>query len=524
MAQRNFFHTPQIPNMDRDQIWNPSDLDHHLHLGAGNSSYMLPMDGAASAVVSRPNDHLPSAFSNYTATNSGPLHDSYFHPSLIPNSVRLPSDQLQSMPPPGFDQHGGSMVGPHAEIGRAAYKRKSPAMPLAFSGGSSSGYYSAGSSSNLQMSFDPLHPKPMVRPHYGPVDPAIISHSYRADNLLTAGEDSVRNVRSRLNHTGHAQTNPAFAYSSSNMAPHFHTGGAGRDMDGQSSHIMVPMASQGRNLSSDHCFNYEGNQSVAGSGIISPPIGTTMVFHSNLSQSRNTNSLPTIHDPTIRGIGSGSAGYNHRSYPHSSSSGFTSVGFATASNDGDGGPSRIESVSSSRYSRPLSISGRSTHRNGRMRSSYSRFQSGYDETSRTRWSSEGAVMMGRATYYDSRNWLDQHRDMRLDIDDMSYEELLALEERIGNVSTGLSEEAISCCLQELTHCPSSQRDSEENDSCAICLEDYKDQDNLGRLGCRHDFHAGCIRSWLLIKNACPICKAAAFGGSSKGKTNMNHSV
>jgi len=34
---------------------------------------------------------------------------------------------------------------------------------------------------------------------------------------------------------------------------------------------------------------------------------------------------------------------------------------------------------------------------------------------------QGAVMMDRATYYDSRNWFDQHREMRLDIDDMSYE-------------------------------------------------------------------------------------------------------
>jgi len=34
---------------------------------------------------------------------------------------------------------------------------------------------------------------------------------------------------------------------------------------------------------------------------------------------------------------------------------------------------------------------------------------------------QGAVMMERATYYDPRNWLDQHRDMSLDIDNMSYE-------------------------------------------------------------------------------------------------------
>ncbi|GKB75550.1 hypothetical protein Tco_0942445, partial [Tanacetum coccineum] len=38
---------------------------------------------------------------------------------------------------------------------------------------------------------------------------------------------------------------------------------------------------------------------------------------------------------------------------------------------------------------------------------------------------------------------DRHKDMRLDIDNMSYKELLALEERIGYVNNGLTEENIS---------------------------------------------------------------------------------
>ncbi|KAG6698442.1 hypothetical protein I3842_08G020000 [Carya illinoinensis] len=46
---------------------------------------------------------------------------------------------------------------------------------------------------------------------------------------------------------------------------------------------------------------------------------------------------------------------------------------------------------------------------------------------------------------------DQHRDMRLDIDNMSYEELLALEERMGTVSTALPEDALSECLKRSIH-------------------------------------------------------------------------
>ncbi|EPS60273.1 zinc finger family protein, partial [Genlisea aurea] len=48
--------------------------------------------------------------------------------------------------------------------------------------------------------------------------------------------------------------------------------------------------------------------------------------------------------------------------------------------------------------------------------------------------------------FGSRALFDQHRAMRLDIDNMTYEELLALGDRIGTVSTGLCDNSISECL------------------------------------------------------------------------------
>lgn len=36
-----------------------------------------------------------------------------------------------------------------------------------------------------------------------------------------------------------------------------------------------------------------------------------------------------------------------------------------------------------------------------------------------------------------------------------------------------------------------------------------EMDEVGTLKCGHDFHVGCIRKWLGVKNSCPICKAAA---------------
>ncbi|KAG1337996.1 hypothetical protein COCNU_04G003020 [Cocos nucifera] len=131
----------------------------------------------------------------------------------------------------------------------------------------------------------------------------------------------------------------------------------------------------------------------------------------------------------------------------------------------------VEAMVAPRHPRPPLIIGRNNERNGRARNFYDRFQSFSDEdNTRNRWISEGVAIMDRSTFYDSRNYFDQHRNMRLDIDNMSYEELLALGERIGYVSTGLSEDAISRCLMETIYCSSKQnQDDEEELKCAICL-------------------------------------------------------
>lgn len=64
---------------------------------------------------------------------------------------------------------------------------------------------------------------------------------------------------------------------------------------------------------------------------------------------------------------------------------------------------------------------------------------------------------------------DQHRDMRLDIDNMSYEELLALEERMGTVSTALPEEDMGKCLKSSIYQVSTDCMEDEDDvKCSIC--------------------------------------------------------
>lgn len=100
---------------------------------------------------------------------------------------------------------------------------------------------------------------------------------------------------------------------------------------------------------------------------------------------------------------------------------------------------------------------------------------------------------------------DRHRDMRLDVDNMSYEELLALEERIGDVKTGLKEDLILKSMKQRKHISTS-----DLEPCCICREEYERGDDIGSLDCGHDFHTNCIKEWLANKNVCPICKTTAL--------------
>ncbi|GAY39555.1 hypothetical protein CUMW_045200 [Citrus unshiu] len=96
---------------------------------------------------------------------------------------------------------------------------------------------------------------------------------------------------------------------------------------------------------------------------------------------------------------------------------------------------------------------------------------------------------------------------------LQFEELLALEERIGNVSTGLTEETIKNRLKQQKY-SISLGSQQEQEPCCICQEEYNDGEDTGILHCGHDFHTSCIKQWLMHKNLCPICKTTALSTSS----------
>ncbi|GMH22230.1 hypothetical protein Nepgr_024073 [Nepenthes gracilis] len=119
----------------------------------------------------------------------------------------------------------------------------------------------------------------------------------------------------------------------------------------------------------------------------------------------------------------------------------------------------------------------------------------------------GLFMGGRSDGFD------RYRDWRLDVDHMSYEELLELGDRIGYVCTGLGEVEIGRCIRKTNFSflddLSSHLQGEVNGKCSICQEEFEAGDEMGKLDCGHAYHIQCIKQWLVQKNACPVCKATA---------------
>ena len=51
--------------------------------------------------------------------------------------------------------------------------------------------------------------------------------------------------------------------------------------------------------------------------------------------------------------------------------------------------------------------------------------------------------------------------------------------------------------------------SDNSKSCAICLEEYKEGDEVAysrNKQCAHYFHLNCISDWLRRRDECPVCR------------------
>ncbi|CAH8390750.1 unnamed protein product [Eruca vesicaria subsp. sativa] len=131
---------------------------------------------------------------------------------------------------------------------------------------------------------------------------------------------------------------------------------------------------------------------------------------------------------------------------------------------------------------------------------------------------EDVMLLNQSLMFDGAAGMhDRYRDMRLDVDNMSYEELLALEERIGDVCTGVNEETISNRLKQWKFKRSTKSPQDAEPSCCVCQEEYSEGEDMGTLECGHEFHSQCIKEWLKQKNLCPICKTTGLNTAKKRK-------
>lgn len=50
------------------------------------------------------------------------------------------------------------------------------------------------------------------------------------------------------------------------------------------------------------------------------------------------------------------------------------------------------------------------------------------------------------------------------------------------------------------------RDRLQDNTCSVCLEEFKDDDILVKLNCNHIFHKECLEPWLNNNTNCPMCR------------------
>ncbi|XP_022640351.1 probable E3 ubiquitin-protein ligase HIP1 isoform X3 [Vigna radiata var. radiata] len=556
MGHRHLYSSSPMLDGEPDQNWNHMHTDQqYVNLDwisiagrsttSDNGSFIYPMENMSIDSISFPSHWNTAPRSNgYTSTSlnieapshqtdiSGTSNDHFLHPSsggmfyaVSENYVHQPSSSnydRQSFPVAdgGFiDLAMGNGRGP------GPHKRKSPGVPSVCERGSTSRCFNAASANAADRpTSSELRPeKPTMDSLYMPwdhvnmtPDHVNMTPSFRGRGLSIRGESSLRNVRSRstldlesnLARTHLSNTHSHNSFSTGPQMDHSTMVDLSTQTSGSLTRDWSQMSvclAHGRVPSSDaNAFNHEANHFLAGNGSSNAPVDVGG-FHNEFGTSRNPTAPQSFHSncpaQPARGVRSN---YSQRSTPTFRASSSLRLGRMAPSDDG---LHMVAESYSSRHPRPLTTIGwHSNDRNGRSRIHSDRYRALADE---------GFMIVDRTSLY-GRNMIDQHRDMRMDIDNMSYEELLALGERIGHVSTGLSEDLISKYLTETIYC--SSEPSQEEEACAICLEEYKNVDDVGTLkACGHDYHVSCIRKWLSMKKVCPICKASALPEETKDK-------
>ncbi|KAI4341931.1 hypothetical protein MLD38_026600 [Melastoma candidum] len=534
----------------------PTDVETDRETAVQNRAVVYPMENINqeavrfSATWSAPRS---SGFVPVVRGDVFPLH----HPNIVSHSedtfIHQSNVGTFKSVPESIDSHAssssyvchtlydadGAFANSNIDVQTQHLKRKGPMIPSAYEAGSSSRYYFSGSSSNFPVTSEICREKPRNDNMQLPCNCFCPDDCYNCNGLEVRSEGSLRNVRSRTgvdpNYSDAGVPVPTNAshssFYTSNAVEHCsmvsHQGQYSSALTSQWNNSVMSNA-HGRALTpdpgifrlqlgrafvgSDSCPPFEAVNSDFISGRNSVAYHSSAPFEAvstDVLSGRNSASRQRFHGPSNQPLRHSRSNYSQRS-----SRDFRHPSSAVHSGSMGGSEARLHSGHDGyqRHRRPvLGIGWHHGDRNRRSRICHERYRSFHDQEDGHHHQvyNEGFMAMDRSSFYAPRNAYDQHRDLRLDIDNMSYEDLLALGERIGSVSTGLSEDAIRKCLIEYLYY--SYNRSQDDSRCVICLEDYENKGRMGRLkACGHDYHASCVRTWLSMKNLCPICKAPAL--------------
>eukprot|EP00547_Thalassionema_nitzschioides_P014463 CAMPEP_0194247492 /NCGR_PEP_ID=MMETSP0158-20130606/16654_1 /TAXON_ID=33649 /ORGANISM="Thalassionema nitzschioides, Strain L26-B" /LENGTH=253 /DNA_ID=CAMNT_0038983597 /DNA_START=56 /DNA_END=817 /DNA_ORIENTATION=- len=126
--------------------------------------------------------------------------------------------------------------------------------------------------------------------------------------------------------------------------------------------------------------------------------------------------------------------------------------------------------------------------------------------------SEEDMAAMRAIMEEEENFNDEEANA-MDDSEMTYETLLHLGERIGDVKSerwALKAKKEISKLPSLKFCKETMaKGKDENDcgvKCLVCQFPYEESENVRKLPCGHYFHDECIDQWLSAKDFCPYCR------------------
>ncbi len=97
--------------------------------------------------------------------------------------------------------------------------------------------------------------------------------------------------------------------------------------------------------------------------------------------------------------------------------------------------------------------------------------------------------------------IEESKNQNPNPDNMTYEQLLELGDKLGKVSKGLKKEQIAKIPGKLY-----RQGQTKSTNCSICYEEFTLGVRFKQLkDCGHEYHDTCINKWLEEDKRCPVC-------------------